>query len=140
MKVPFAKSDKYGSYQLEQQGSFLLAIFQGVIGLGLSKAYLRDLKELAGTMPTPWIYIADCLRYQAAIPDAALILQQAYEECLKLGCMGDAYCIDSAVGIAQLAEIRKRSNICSPIEDKIFADMESAKQAMHKYLQALPHC
>ena len=140
MKKPLAKSDKYGSYRLEQDGPFLLATFQGVIGAGLSKAYLRDLTSLAATMPTPWLYIADCTRYQAAIPDAAKVLQQAYEESLRLGCKGDAYCIDSAVGIAQLAEIRKKSKISSPIEDKIFIDMDAAKQAMRQYIQTIPPC
>ncbi|WP_102797312.1 hypothetical protein [Bowmanella denitrificans] len=136
MSQVFSKSDKYGSFQLQTEGPLLLAKVSGVIGTGLSKNYLSQLLVLAKQLQgSPWIYIADCTDYQAAIPDAASNLQKAYEECLKLGCVGDAYCIQSPVGINQLAQVRRQSNIQSDIQDRIFADMDKAKAAMLKFLQ-----
>ncbi|GGO69078.1 hypothetical protein [Bowmanella pacifica] len=136
MNQSYGKRDKYGGYQLQIEGQLLIARVSGVIGSGLSKSYLNNLLQLAQQLQgKPWVYIADCTGYQASIPDAASNLQKAYEECLKLGCVGDAYCIDSPVGINQLAQIRRESKISTDIQKRIFADLDKAKAAMLKFLQ-----
>ncbi|MBN7821029.1 hypothetical protein [Bowmanella yangjiangensis] len=136
MSQNYGKNDKYGRYELSTEGPLLIAKVTGVLGTGLSKSYLKNLTELAAQFQgKPWVYIADCNGYQASIPEAAENLRRAYTECLKLGCVGDAYCIDSAVGINQLAQIRRQSQINTDIHERIFADMDKAKAAMLKFLQ-----
>ncbi|WP_088330493.1 hypothetical protein [Lacimicrobium sp. SS2-24] len=134
MTEPLSRKDKYGSYKLQCHdrgpGKIIEATFMGALGSGLARHYKNDLLKLAATIPPkPWAYMADCSEYQASIPEAADYLRQAYEGALNCGCVGDAYCISSAMGIAQLAKIRRQCGIDSPIEERIYSSMEKAEAA-----------
>ncbi|GGD50591.1 hypothetical protein [Lacimicrobium alkaliphilum] len=138
-----SRKDKYGSYQLQchdhQDCKVVEARFVGALGSGLALHYKKDLLSIADQIaPQPWAYVADCTNYQASIPQAAEYLKQAYEGALKSGCVGDAYCINTAMGIAQLAKIRHQCGIESPIEARIYASMPDARAAVLELLESTP--
>lgn len=143
MTESVSRKDKYGSYQLRchdhPHGRIIKAIIAGALGSGLARHYKNDLLEMAARLPPqPWVYLADCTDYQASIPQAAEYLRQAYEGALKYGCVGDTYCISSAMGIAQLAKIRRQCGIDSPIDERIFASMQDAQAAVLTLLENTP--
>jgi hypothetical protein len=145
MTEPLSRKDKYGSYKLQchhhRHGKLVEATFVGALGSGLARHYKNDLLKLAAEIaPQPWAYMADCTEYQASIPEAAEYLRQAYEGALKSGCVGDAYCISSAMGIAQLAKIRHQCGIDSAIDDRIYPSMQEAEAAALGLLENLPSC
>lgn len=145
MTEPLSRKDKYGSYRLQchshQQGKVVEATFVGALGSGLARHYKDDLLKLAANIaPQPWAYMADCSEYQASIPEAADYLRQAYEGALKSGCVGDVYCISSAMGIAQLAKIRHQCGIDSAIEERIYPSIQEARTAAQALLENLPSC
>lgn len=129
------KADKYGSFEVLKDGPLIVATFKGVLGAGLSKQYKNALLSLARDFNhQPWAYIADGMEHDVSIPSAAENLREAYLESLKLGCVGDAYCMSSAVGLAELEKIRKSCGFVSSIYERCYPDVQSAKQAM---LQAI---
>ncbi|ALS97354.1 hypothetical protein [Lacimicrobium alkaliphilum] len=145
MTEPVSRKDKYGSYKLQchnhRHGKVVKATFVGALGSGLARHYKNDLLKLAAKIaPQPWAYIADCTEYQASIPEAAEYLRQAYEGALKSGCVGDAYCISSAMGIAQLAKIRHQCGIDSAIDERIYPSVQEAEAAALGLLENLPSC
>lgn len=143
MTESVGRKDKYGSYQLKchdhQYAKVIEATFVGALGSGLARHYKKDLLSMADQItPLPWAYMADCTNYQASIPQAAEYLKQAYEGALKSGCVADAYCINSAMGIAQLAKIRHQCGIETPIEARIYPSMQDARAAGLELLEHTP--
>ncbi|MDF2178513.1 hypothetical protein P2G88_09630 [Aliiglaciecola sp. CAU 1673] len=140
MSVTLKKADKYGSFELSQEGPLIIATFKGILGGGLSKHYKQAILSLAQSYnKQPWAYIADGMEHDVSIPAAAENLRQVYLECLKLGCVGDAYCMPSAVGLSQLEKVRKSCGFVGSIYDRSYADVESAKQAMLNTVAELSH-
>ena len=71
-------------------------------------------------------------KYYAASPDAEAVLVEAYRYCKEHGCVAEAYCNKSAVGIAQIGRIRQTVGIDSALQDVCFETVEDAELYLNK--------
>ncbi|AWL12986.1 hypothetical protein HMF8227_02534 [Saliniradius amylolyticus] len=136
MHPPLTKQNQFGRYALETEGRLIIARFSGAISENLARGYHQGLLSLAKEINGPWGYIADCSdNYQASTPQAMAILEQVYRDSLACGCVGDAYCIKSAMGVAQLEQIRAKVITTSSIYERIYVDLDSAKHALSQQIE-----
>jgi hypothetical protein len=130
--------DKNGSYQFELQGRVLVCTVAGGMGLSLAKRYCNDLEAYAKALSSqPWAYVSFAIHHQAATPEAEVILKKAYLICIEHNCCADAYCLSSAMAIAQLNKIRKSCAMPFDISERMFADVATAVKTVNKEISHL---
>lgn len=128
MTQNYSHSSRHGSYQLEWIDNMIIATIKGALGMNLAQHYLADLKKLVNEVKhKPWAYIGHCKDYHALTPEAGEYLQQAFLYSIENNCRTDAYCVNSAMGSAQLDQLRQLCGIESPMQEHLFDTLEQAK-------------
>lgn len=135
MSTQYSHKGRHGSYKLVRDGKVIIATISGAVGTKLYQRYFEDFSRLAKSMDySCWGYILVSHDYHASTPQAEEGLMNAYLEFFDIGCKVDAYCIDSAMAIAQLDAIRKRCQFPSPIQERLFDDLDQAKEFVENFL------
>jgi len=126
---------KTGSYQIECRGNIVICTISGATSVDMANRYYEDLEVIAKKFsPQPWAYLGYAINHEAAVPEAESILRNAYLTCMQYNCISDAYCMKSAMAIAQLDKIRQDCRIPMPIEQRLFAELNGAIETLEKEL------
>lgn len=118
-------SGRHGTYQIEKKQQCIIVTLSGAVSADMAQRYYQDLSHLVtGFHQQPWAYVADAREYQASTPDALEYIHKAFLFCIKHHCVSDAYCLNSALAIAQLQEIRQQCGLKTPIKGRLFPSLE----------------
>ncbi|MBC3765186.1 hypothetical protein [Neptunicella marina] len=128
--------DKYGSYEITVEDSILIVSVKGAFGEGLVNNYTRDLTTTIDSIShKKWGYLAYALELEALTNQGFDYLKTSFAYSVANNCIADAYCVTSPLAIAQIDKIRQLFDLHSPVEERLFNDLASAKQFLHEQLE-----
>jgi len=137
----FSHSGRHGSYQLQLIDNMIIGTLKGALGMNLAQHYLEDLKRLVHKVKhQPWAYITHTTDYHALTPEAGEYLRQAITFSIGNNCRTDAYCVNSAMGAAQLQQMRQLCGINSQMQEHLFDTLEQAKTFVQNRLLQEAQC
>lgn len=135
MKHTFSKSDKYGSYHIEYKDKVIMVVAKGAFGQSLSKSFSRHVSTVAKAITeSRWGYYAELNEFEAYTQDALDVLLCVHTLCLELGCVADAYSINSILAKEQLKQMRCDAKITSALDLHIFDSESKALEFIHSVI------
>ena len=113
----------------------MIADFSDACSASLARKFANSCQEIAQQFNYKhWAYLSRSDKYYAASPDAEAVLVEAYRYCREHGCVAEAYCNKSPVGIAQIGRIRQTVGIEAPLQDVCFENVEDAECYLNKVI------
>ncbi|WP_100642493.1 hypothetical protein [Alteromonas facilis] len=117
-----------GSLKVTLDGPLFIAEFTGACTSPIARAFHRSVEKAIPKLPADgWGYLSSSQDYIAALPEVEASYTETYRLCMSNGCLIEAYCMPSAVGLAQVDKSRKACGVTSPIEPLSFNSIEDAK-------------
>ena len=117
-----------GSLKVTVEGPVFIAEFTGACSVKIAEGFYQAVKDALAVLPADgWCYLSSSKNYVAALPEVERIYTKTYSLCMQNGCMVEAYCMPSAVGLAQVDKSRKACGVDTPIKDLAFETLEDAK-------------
>lgn len=117
-----------GSLTVSVEGAILVAEFTGACTLKIAEFFHQAILDAIPHLPNDgWCYLSSSKDYVAALPEVEAIYTRTYKLCMHSGCVAEAYCMPSVVGLAQVDKSRKACGVESSIESIAFNSLEEAK-------------
>ncbi|WP_041713220.1 hypothetical protein [Paraglaciecola sp. T6c] len=136
MTPKFSYSTASGSYSFEVSSNVVMCTFNGACCDQIAQRYLATLCKIVSDFNgEPWAYLGNAQLHLAATPQAEQYLLECFVMSVKNNCIGDAYCLTSAVGISQLKSIRQKAGLTATLEERMFGSQQSAFSQLTKELK-----
>ncbi|WP_026376172.1 hypothetical protein [Aestuariibacter salexigens] len=120
--------ERNGSLKVTVQDAIFIAEFSGACTLRIAKAFHQSVTDAQPHLPNDgWAYLSSSQDYVAALPEVEQIYADTYRLCTHYGCLIEAYCMPSKVGLAQVDKARRACGVTSPIEKLAFNSIDDAK-------------
>ena len=131
MDEPIVISDikhKSGSLKVTVEGAIFIAQFSGACTLNIAKGFHKAVEQAQKHLPEDgWAYLSSSTNYIAAVPEVEALYTKTYQLCMQSGCLVEAYCMPSKVGLAQVDKSRKACGVNSSITPLSFSTINDAK-------------
>ena len=119
---------KTGSLKVTVEGPIFIAKFSGACTLKIAQEFHKAVEQAQQYLPQGgWAYLSASTNYVAAVPEVEKLYTKTYELCMQSGCLVEAYCMPSKMGLAQVDKSRKACGVVSPIAPLSFSTINDAK-------------
>ncbi|WP_100658584.1 hypothetical protein [Alteromonas flava] len=117
-----------GSLRVTLEGPIFIAEFKGACTPKIAQVFHQAVLDAIPQLPeNGWCYLSSSEDYAAALPEVEESYAQTYRLCMENGCIVEAYCMPSVVGLAQVDKARKACGVESPIQSLSFKTISDAK-------------
>ena len=136
----FSAQNKYGSYTLSYCNQIIYSTIVGSISDSLATKFNHHFAALLDVIPEGnYGFLGDLSGCQAYTGEAEKRLPESLVRGVAAGCIVDAYCVGTALSIAQLKRVRSEGGIKTPLDEHIFETIQDAENFIHltlaNYLQ-----
>ena len=133
LSVSFKDND--GGVEISKQGNVIIASLIGSCGDDVIDFFITHMQRIAQCYENqPWAYLCNSADFQATTPSGERKLIANYRFCMNAGCVYDAYCYISPVGIAQTEKVMRANGNDKPISEILFDDEEKAMDYLQQKL------
>lgn len=119
--------DRYGVISIHRLGNILVSQFSGPCSHTIVEKYFHGLlPHIEAMNGEPWAYMSISRDIEAVTQSALAVLDDSFARSARLGCVADAYVINSALGREQLRSLREKYVKGIAFSEVLFDSYQSA--------------